>query len=175
MIPVAVPMIATERLVLRAPRLADFEDYAAFFASPRSVHEDGPLDRRGAWREFAAGAAGWMLRGYGAWSVEERATGAYCGEVGLFHPADYPEAEIGWTLIEPFEGRGYAHEAALAARGFAYGPMGMTTLVSYVAPANARSIRLAERLGAVLDPAAPHPVGDPCLVYRHPGPSEARP
>lgn len=173
MTPVAIPMIATERLVLRAPRLSDFEPYAAFFASGRSAHEDGPLDRRGAWREFASGAAGWMLRGYGAWSVEERGTGAYCGEVGIFHPADYPEPEIGWTLMASFEGRGFAREAALAARAFAYGPLGMPTLVSYIAPANARSIRLAERLGAALDPAAPHPEGDPCLVYRHPRPAEA--
>lgn len=166
------PRLQTERLVLRAPALADFAAYAAFFASPRSGYEDGPLARGPAWREFASAAGQWMLKGYGAWSIEERATGAYAGEVGIFHPAHFPEPEIGWTLMAPFEGRGLAHEAALAARAWAYAALGLETLVSYVAPGNARSIRLAERLGARLDPDAPYPDDDPCLVFRNPCPVE---
>ena len=61
-------------------------------------------------------------------------------------------------------------EAARALRDWAYATQGWTTLVSHVHPENARSIRLAERLGARLDPSAPHPEDDPCIVYRHPGP-----
>ncbi len=170
----AAPTLSTDRLTLRAPRLEDFEPYAAFFASERSVHEDGPLDRREAWREFATSAACWALRGYGVWSIEETATGTWLGEAGLFHPDYYPEPEIGWTLTPEAEGRGVAQEAARAARDWAYGTAGLTTLVSYIGSANARSIRLAERLGARLDPAAARPAHDPCLVYRHPDP-EARP
>ncbi len=42
----------------------------------------------------------------------------------------------------------------------------LSTLVSYVDPANDRSRRLAERLGGLLDPDAPRK--DPAdLVYRH--------
>lgn len=169
------PVIETERLVLRAPRLDDFEAYAAFFASPRSVHEDGPKDRAEAWREFATSAATWALRGYGPWSITDRAGGGYLGEAGFFHPDYYPEPEIGWTLMEGFEGRGFAHEAARAARDWGYRRFGWTTLVSYIDPGNARSIRLAERLGARPDAEAPRPATDPdCLVYRHPGPEHGR-
>ena len=39
------------------------------------------------------------LRGYGAWSIEDRETGVYLGEVGLFHPAHYPQAELGWMVV----------------------------------------------------------------------------
>ncbi len=46
----------------------------------------------------------------------------------------------------------------------------LRTLVSYIDPRNERSIRLAERLGARLDPRAAQPEDDPCLVFRHPGP-----
>ena len=74
-------------LTLRAPVLADFEPYAAFFASPRSNYEDGPLTRGAAWKEFASVTGQWMLKGYGAFSIEDRATGAYLGETGIFHPA----------------------------------------------------------------------------------------
>lgn len=166
---IAVPVLETERLRLRAPVLLDFPAYAAFFASERAVHERGPMDERSAWREFCATLACWALRGFGGWSVTDRADGRYLGEVGLFQPVEYPEPEIGWMLVHQAEGRGIAHEAALAARAWAYGTLGLKTLVSYIAPENARSIRLAERLGAALDDEAARPdPGD--LVYRHPGP-----
>ncbi len=168
-----IPTLETERLVLRAPEVADFEPYAAFWASARAVHEGGPKGRSAAWREFACDVACWSLRGFGAWSVEARAGGPWLGMVGLFQPEDYPEPEIGWTLAPEAEGRGIAREAALAARDWAYRALGLTTLVSYIDARNARSIRLAERLGAALDPSAPHPEDDPCLVYRHPAPVAA--
>jgi RimJ/RimL family protein N-acetyltransferase len=130
----------------------------------------GPVDRVGAWKMFAMGVAQWVLSGFGVWSVEDRATGAYCGDVGLLHPAHYPEIELGWTLVAEAEGRGIACEAAVAARDWAYATLGLKTLVSYIDPENARSIRLAERLGARPDASADRPEpGD--LVYRHPGPS----
>ena len=44
-----IPTLTTARLTLRAPKLEDFEHWAAFFASERSAHERGPLARRQAW------------------------------------------------------------------------------------------------------------------------------
>ncbi len=164
-----IPTLLTARLTLRAPILADFEPYAAFWASQRAIYEGGPRDRRAAWRDFACDVAAWALRGFGAWSVEDRAGGPWLGMVGLFQPEGYAEPEIGWTLAPEAEGRGVAHEAALAARAWAYGARGLSTLVSYIDPRNARSIRLAERLGAWPDAEAARPDPDD-LVYRHPGP-----
>ena len=164
-----IPVLETERLRLRQPALSDFPDYAAFFASARAIHERGPMDERGAWREFCAALACWSLRGFGSWSVTERDGGAYLGEVGLFQPVEYPEPEIGWMVVPRAEGRGIAFEAARAVRRWAYGTLGLGTLVSYIDPANTRSIRLAERLGAVLDRAAPG-INPGDLVYRHPVP-----
>jgi RimJ/RimL family protein N-acetyltransferase len=166
-----IPVLTTERLVLRAPQLGDFAPFAAHCASERSVFEDGPLSRVQAWREFASATGLWALRGYGAWSITDRESGTYLGEAGIFHPAHYPEPEIGWTVMAEAEGRGIAHEAAVAVRAWAYGTLGWTTLVSYIAEGNRRSIRLAERLGAWLEPDAARPEGESCLVYRHPGPS----
>ena len=69
------------------------------------------------------------------------------------------------------EGKGIAYEAAHAARQDAFTRLGWNTAVSYIAPENVRSIKLAERMGAVLDPKAKAPKEDePCLVYRHPKP-----
>lgn len=164
-----IPTLTTDRLILRGPRREDFGPFAAFWASDRSVYEGGPRDMHGAWEDFAAGFGLWTIEGFGTWSVEERATGALAGIIGYFHPASFPELEIGWVVLDGFEGKGLAFEAAMAARDWGYATRGLTTLVSYIDPANARSIRLAERMGARRDNAAPGvDTGD--VVMRHPGP-----
>lgn len=167
-----IPTLATDRLMLRPPALADFESYAAFWGSARSIYQGGPRPRREAWRDFACDVAAWTLRGFGVWSVDDR-TGGLLGWVGLFQPDDFPEPEIGWTLLPEAEGRGVASEAARTVRDWAYQVRGLGPLVSYIDPENARSIALARRLGAVEDPYAPR--RDPAdLVFRHPAP-ERRP
>ncbi len=162
------PVLRTERLVLRPHVMADFEAYAGLFASPRAEHM-GVLDRRGAWFGFASDVAQWALMGCGAWAVDRAADGTCIGQVAINRPVHFPEPELGWLLFAPFEGHGYAMEAALAARAFAFGTLQLPTLVSYVGPDNARSIALARRLGAVPDPQAARPDPDD-LVFRHPGP-----
>ena len=79
------------------------------------------------------------------------------------------QPEIGWLLLPGFEGRGYATEAARAARAYAYDSLGWTTAVSYCDPENVRSLAVARRLGCTEDPAAePFDPGD--IVFRHPAP-----
>lgn len=160
------PTITTERLILRAHRLEDFAPIAALFATPRSRYMDGPKAAADVWRGFMSDVGQWPILGYGAWAVTLH-DGTYVGQVGINRPLEFPEDELGWLLFEGYEGKGYAFEAAVAARDFAWREVGLRTLVSYIDPDNAPSIRLAERLGALRDPNAATPQNDPCLVYRH--------
>ena len=164
------PTLESQRLLLRPHRVEDFDRLAELFASPRSKYMGGPLSRGDAWRWFAGYVGQWDLLGFGSWAIELREDGAHVGQVGLNRPAGFPEVELGWSLWEEFEGHGYAREAALRARDFAYRTLGLDTLVSYIDAANTSSIHLAERMGAALDVDAPTPGGDPWLVYRHPSP-----
>ncbi|MEM1064782.1 MAG: GNAT family N-acetyltransferase [Pseudomonadota bacterium] len=167
---VTIPVLETERTRLRAPRMSDFKAFAAHCASDRAHFSTGRLNRGQAWREFSAAVGGWALQGHGAWSIEARAGGTYWGEIAIMQPAEFPEVELGWTLMTPAEGKGIAFEAAQAALKWAFAVRGLTTLVSYITPENLRSIRLAERLGAEHDPAAPLPDGETAndtVVYRH--------
>jgi RimJ/RimL family protein N-acetyltransferase len=82
-----------------------------------------------------------------AGAVEEKATGSFVGRVGLHHPEGWPEPEIGWMLVRPVWGRGYAYEAANAAVRVAFDSLAWNRAVSLIAPDNARSIAVAERLG----------------------------
>jgi RimJ/RimL family protein N-acetyltransferase len=161
-----IPTLQTARLMLRAPKLADFEHWAAFFASDRSRHERGPLDRVEGYRAWAADVALWTLRGYGAFGLDDRATGAYLGEVGIYQPEGFPEPELGWFVVPEAEGRGYAAEAARAVIDWVRTSFGWPRLVSIIDPANSRSIALALRLGGVIDPALPG-VDPGDVVIRH--------
>lgn len=160
-----IPRLETSRLILRGPRVEEFEDYCALVASDRAVHMF-QLDRADAWKEFAAEMGHWPLFGYGPWHIERRADGALVGAVAILNHDAYPETELGWHLYDGHEGHGYAFEAATAARAWAFSERSLPTLVSYIDPANSRSIALAERLGAVRDTDAKgEDVSD--LVYRH--------
>jgi RimJ/RimL family protein N-acetyltransferase len=161
------PHIRTERLLLRPYRLDDFHHLLALYQTDRAAFIGGKLSPRQVWEGFMNCVGQWPVLGLGGWAVEEAASGALVGEVAVHRPVDYPEVELGWLVFEGYEGRGYAYEAAAVARRWAFEEAGLTTLASYIDRDNARSIRLAERLGATQDPTAPTPNDDPCLVFRH--------
>ncbi|MEM9707274.1 MAG: GNAT family N-acetyltransferase [Pseudomonadota bacterium] len=164
-----VPVIETERLVLRAPDIGDFPLHAEICTGPRGIGLGGPLTREDAWYDFAQINATWLLRGHGYWTVTERTSGAAIGFVGIgFEPGDR-EPELGYFFAAEAEGRSLAAEAAGAARDQGFGPLGLVSLVSYIFKTNARSIALARRLGAVEDTPSDWEHVD-CLVYRHPHP-----
>ena len=161
-----IPKLETENLILRPMRAGDWEAYGAFMASDRSRYMGGPFTPEGAWGVFCADHAQWSFFGVGSLMIEDRAKGETLGNVGINSGPLVPEWELGWMVYPGAEGRGIAFEAASALRDWARDQRQLETLVSYIDPENVRSARLAERLGAVLDPEAPR--SDPAdLVYRH--------
>lgn len=161
-----VPILRTERLLLREPHLEDWPDFAEVLMSDRARFMGGPFSLSGAWGVFCHGIALWRIYGLGNLSMELRDTGQYVGQIENNQGPRFPEPELGWQLNAGAEGKGYAFEAATALRDWVFNEGMAETLVSYIDPANARSIRLAERLGAVRDDQAPKQ--DPeDLVYRH--------
>ncbi|MCX7288689.1 MAG: GNAT family N-acetyltransferase [Rhodobacterales bacterium] len=156
----------TDRLTLRLPRLSDFDHWADFFASSRSVQEGGPKDRVAAWQHWASDVALWPLKGYGPFGVEDRVSGAYLGEVGIYHGEGYPAPELGWFVTPAAEGKGVAGEAARAVLGWVRTSFDWPHITNIIMPANARSIALGLRLGGVIDPTMPGiDPGD--VVIRH--------
>ena len=160
--------LTTDRLVLRMPEEADWPFYRAYRLVARSTL---PVEMRYdavAREHFDGFAAHWAWRGFGRFIMVHRATAEPIGHVGPFEPQGHPEREITWTLWSAaHEGKGYAYEGARAARDHAFGALGWPTAVSYIVTDNARSQRLAERLGAVADRQAASPYTPPGWVYRH--------
>ena len=145
-----VPELETERLRLRGWRDEDTEDWAGLCADDevmRSLGREGGLSPGDAWREMAALAGHWVLKGYGHWALELRETGELVGRAGLFQPPDWPALELGWTVARPHWGKGYAGEAARAAMDWARDELGASHLISLIPDDNHRSQRVAEKLG----------------------------
>lgn len=169
---VNTPMLETDRLILRAPELRDFDAYEAFYATPRSRFVGGPRTRKMSWPFFGHQVGHWALRGYGSFVAAPKAGGPALGLILAWQPEGWPEREVGWVMFGvAAEGQGYAREATSAVLAHMFGTLGWTTAVSYIDPGNARSIALAERLGARPDPDAVPPDEDPVVIYRH-GPAE---
>ncbi|MEP3945391.1 GNAT family N-acetyltransferase [Ascidiaceihabitans sp.] len=174
MVPLAsIPTLHTERLTLRGPTEADFDVFAAFYASERSSFVGGPLPREQAYRILMQEAGHWQLKGFGRFSLVEKDTGATVGIVGLWNPVGFPENELGWDLFDGASGKGYATEAGAAVRAYAYSTLGWTTLISMIADGNEASVRVAKRLGARPDGTFTHERFGPMGIWRHPAPKEA--
>jgi RimJ/RimL family protein N-acetyltransferase len=145
-----IPRLETERLILRELREDDVHPLFELMQDPDVVRYIG--DRRiptqpECWRAIATWIGHWALRGYGLWAVEERASGAFIGRIGLINPLGWPGPELGWTLAKPWWGHGYATEAAARALAWGFEEHGFPELISLIDPDNAASIRVAERLG----------------------------
>lgn len=168
------PVLETERLNLRAPGPQDWPVFREMMASDRSRFiRPGEIDEGQAWRAFGHIIGHWVLRGWGLFVFTSRNDDSALGATGPWYPAGWPEPEIGWSVWSAdAEGKGVAFEAASAARGYAYSELNWSTAVSFIDPANSRSIALAERLGATVDKTAATPNDADCLVYRHPAPED---
>jgi RimJ/RimL family protein N-acetyltransferase len=162
---------STERLLLRPPRRADQGSYLSLFLDPavgewlrRSPTE--PLSETRILGMLSADERHWGEYGFGPWLLEERESGAIVGRGGL----RWTELEDGWVVELPWAvasgcwGRGFATEAARAAVEQA-GGLKLPEVIALIVPGNARSRRVAEKVGFELDGETLH-AGLPHLVYR---------
>jgi RimJ/RimL family protein N-acetyltransferase len=161
-------MITTERLILRKMTEEDIEGLFLVFTNPRVMNSfDGKLFDRHQ-------MDGWIRRnlehqdqyGYGLFSIIHRGDDVLIGDCGLEHMqvAGQPEVELGYDLRSDYWGQGFATEAALAVRDFAFGELAIPRLISLIRPTNLASRRVAEKVGMVREQSITQ--GDqPYLVY----------
>ena len=176
--------LETERLLLRVPRLEDAPAVVALVSDPVAMEFIGGVHPR------AAADPGFVVRrwlqrwdenGCGPFSIIRRHDGRWLGRTGILvwdvrswthttfaGAGEHAQPELGWALAREHWGQGYATEAVLAVREWAYAERGIERLVSLIAPANVRSQRLAERLGATPGETVELFDGGPHVAWEHP-------
>ena len=141
--------IETERLVLRIPRIEDFERYAELLADEEACrYIGGHLSRPAAWRKFLQMPGAWSVQGFGMFSVVDRTSGRWLGQLGPWRPEGWPGNEVGWSFHPDAWGKGYATEAAVAAIDWAFERLGWNEIIHCIDPGNVPSQKLAARLGS---------------------------
>jgi RimJ/RimL family protein N-acetyltransferase len=148
-------MIETERLRLRAPRPEDFDASHAMWSDLRTVEHIGgvPSTRQQSWLRILTSIGHWNTLPYGPLVAEEKTTGAFAGEVGLFHfkrsiePSIDAFPEAGWVFSPAMQGRGYATEAVRGLLAWADVTLDAPQTVAIVTVDNIASIRVAEKVG----------------------------
>ena len=143
----------TPRLRLAAVTEGDAEEMAVVLSDPR-LHEFiggsplGALELRGQYRRWAAGSGNphevWLN-----WVVRLRDTGEAIGFVQATvarPPGARLAAEVAWVTGVPWQGRGFAAEAATALVNW-LAEAGVADVTACIHPQHRASERVAERVG----------------------------
>ena len=101
-----VPIIETERLILRGHRLDDFPALAALWGDEEVTRHIGgrPSTRDESWARLLRYGGHWQLLGYGYWAVEWKQGQRFVGDVGFadwhrdIRPALDGMPEGGWVF-----------------------------------------------------------------------------
>lgn len=150
-----IPVIETERLILRGQVPEDFPAFAAMWADPVVTRFIGgvPLSEEEAWAKFMRIAGHWTLLGFGFWAIVDKASGKRIGEAGILDvkreivPSFHGTPELGWGLLPSAHGKGYATEAVRAIIAWAENHFGKVRMVCIIDPDNIASLRVAHAVG----------------------------
>jgi RimJ/RimL family protein N-acetyltransferase len=150
-----IPVLETERLILRAHRAEDFAPFMAMWADESVTRYIGgkAFTEEESWSRYLRNIGQWEALGFGFWAVEEKATRRFIGQIGYveamraIEPSLKGVPEIGWSLAPDTQGKGYGLEGARAAVAWGEKHFGGVPIRCIIDPGNAPSIRLAARLG----------------------------
>jgi len=150
----APPTLTTARLRLRGHRRDDLAAAAAMWGDPAVVRHIGgrPFGRSEVWARILRYVGHWSVMGYGFWAIDDLATGAFIGEVGVAEferTIDPPVGahECGWVLAPSAHGRGFATEAVTAMLAWCDRALAVTRVTCMIDEANAPSLAVARACG----------------------------
>ncbi|KAI9712459.1 MAG: hypothetical protein M1820_001672 [Bogoriella megaspora] len=96
-------------------------------------------------------------------------TGTLIGGTSIAQRSARVPPDMGWCVLEDFQGRGYATEAAKALKQMAQEELGIRELISWPGATNASSISVADKVGFIFGGTSKDENGKEVYVYVLPG------
>lgn len=138
-----MPVLETERLLLRKFEQADFKDIVAWgeIASGQSAEVEARKFLDYCFGEYRAGGAG-------PWGMHLKETGSIVGNCGFPHII-FPElcGEVNYYVALQHRGQGLAAEAVKALLKFGFREVGLTRIQARCEPDNPGSERVMQKVG----------------------------
>src|SRR5262245_59089547 len=162
-----MPILETERLILRSFREEDVHAMAVLFANPDFMRFSlGVYTERKQTVDFIDKVTGWDRAGMPSqFAVVPRGEHPVIGYCGFHHHPEVPgEVEIGYRLHPDYWNRGLISEAARAVRDHAFADLKLPRVISLIHPENIPSRRVAEKNGMKVEKEITFR-GFPTLVY----------
>lgn len=103
--------------------------------------------------------------GYGNYLIETKEGNHKIGGVGIFEREGLDIADIGFSLLERFEGKGYAFEAAQKVKSIGMDEFGLQKISAITTKDNVSSQKLIEKLGLKFQKFVILPNEDEELMY----------
>ena len=147
--------INTDRLTLRQFNLSDTEFIVQLLNNPSFIQNIGDRGVRtiaDAEKYLENGPiSSYERNGFGLLAVTLTDTGQIIGMCGLIKRPTLEDVDIGYAFLPEFWSKGYAFESVQAVMSHAKEVIGLKRVVAIVDPANARSIRLLEKIGMTFE------------------------
>ncbi len=144
-------ILKTERLLLRRMTLDDSDFIMELLNSPKWIKYIGNrnIDTPAKAREYLETRVipNYEALGFGFYIIERLDDKVMVGNCGLTHRDGMDHADIGYSLLEQYEGMGYAFESAKAVLEYGFEIHKLDHIEAIVTSDNQRSTHLLKKLG----------------------------
>lgn len=146
-------IIETERLYLRELAFEDRAELAKVLSNPESMEfYPHPFSEEEVEKWIRWNMDNYKKYSHGLWAVILKEGDVFIGDCGItMQNVDHEVVpEIGFHIIKEYCGKGYATEAALACKEYAFDVLNYDKVFSYTTVRNIPSQKVAEKIGMKL-------------------------
>ncbi len=107
----------------------------------------------------------YQKHGFGLWAIQLKETEEPIGMCGLIKRDWLSSIDIGFALIEKYEGKGFTSEAAQATLHYAENRLNVDSVLAITGNTNEKSIRLLKKMGLRKEKDVQTPNGDTLALF----------